>query len=258
MRAGPLFCALISITMAACSGVTFTVPRPGTGQGDSSAAGPGADADTPDERTAARPSQRQAAARDKGGARPKDASGSKEDRAVQAALEKVRADHTAYKIRPGDLLEISVFQEPDLNRKVRVGPDGSITLPLAGKVEVGSMDTQKAEASVAQALQKYLVSPQVTVFVAEYSTSLVYILGEVKAPGSYPIPGETPMTVLEAITLAGGFTQYAAQERTRVIRNAEGKSETLHVDVRQITKGDKSKDMQLKPNDVIFVPESFF
>jgi polysaccharide export outer membrane protein len=182
----------------------------------------------------------------------------KEDQAIQAALAKVRSGKAGYKVRPGDLIEISVFQEKDLDRKLRVGPDGIITYPLAGKVTVGGLDVPAAEAALAASLEKYLIKPQVSIFVSEYSSSLVHILGEVRSPGSFPIPGDRAMTLLEAISQAGGFTQYASQERTRVIRELDGKTQTFNVNVRAITSGNKELDMKLEPNDVIFVPESFF
>ena len=146
-----------------------------------------------------------------------------------------------------------------MDRKVRVSPDGVITFPLAGSVKVGGLDVPHAEAALTEQLKKYLINPQVSVFIKEYGNKIIYVLGEVQRPGSYPIPTEARLSVLEAVTLAGGFTQYAAQDRTRIIRKKSGKSETLTVEVSAITKrGDKSQDLSLEPNDVVFVPESLF
>lgn len=251
---------LLSLSLAACSGVTFSIPRPEAGAAQGGTPFPGSNTQGPAGQAKPSfvpPSDPNPEAKEEARKTPSTPN-PKEDQAILAALAKVRSGKAGYKVRPGDLLEISVFQEKDLDRKLRVGPDGVITYPLAGKVAVGGLDTPAAEAALAVALQKYLINPQVSIFVSEYSSSLVYILGEVRAPGSFPIPGDRPMTVLEAITQAGGFTQYAAQERTRVIRNVEGRSETLNVNVRAITTGDKNLDIKLEPNDVIFVPESFF
>ncbi len=185
--------------------------------------------------------------------------GKTEEAAVESALRLVQSGTVAYRIGPADLLEITVYQEGDLERKVRVAPDGTITLPLAGSVKVGGLDTAGAENAITEKLRRYLMAPQVSVFIKEYGAKLVYILGEVKHPGSYPLPSETPMSVLEAVTLAGGFTAYAAMDRPRVIRSIDGRHENHFIEISKITKdGDRTKDMLLKPNDVIFIPESFF
>ncbi|MBI5210925.1 MAG: polysaccharide biosynthesis/export family protein [Elusimicrobia bacterium] len=254
-RLKPSLTLLVALCLGlqGCAGVRFTIPKPEREDPAGSAAADSPAADGRDKRPSKPASPAPGKAVIPAGRAP-----TKEEAAIQAALEKVRAGNAGYKVRPGDLLEISVFQEGDLNRKVRVGADGMITLPLAGKVALDGLDIQAAEAAVGDALKKYLVNPQVSVFVAERSSSLVYILGEVKSPGSYPVPGDRPITVLEAVVLAGGFTQYAAQDRTRVIRNVEGRSEAFQISITAITAGDKSKDMALEPNDVIFVPESFF
>lgn len=182
-----------------------------------------------------------------------------EDAAVESALRLVQTGTVAYKIGPGDLLEISVYQEKDLDRRVRVSPDGTVSLPLAGPIKVGGLDTAGAEQAITEKLRRFLVTPQVSVFIKDYGAKLIYILGEVKSPGSYPLPSESPMSVLEAVTLAGGFTPYAAMDRTRVIRSVDGRPESHFIEISAITKGgDRTKDMILKPNDVIFIPESFF
>ncbi|MFA6029290.1 MAG: polysaccharide biosynthesis/export family protein [Elusimicrobiota bacterium] len=182
-----------------------------------------------------------------------------EEAALKNALQFVQQKQTSYRVGPADLLEITVYQEKDLDRKVRVSPEGGITLPLAGAVKVAGLTVAEAEAAVLAKLKRYLVDPQVSVFIQEYGNKQVYVLGEVKNPGSYPLPTEAPLTVLEAVTLAGGFTPYAAVDRTRIVRNVNGRSETLLIEITAITKrGDKSKDLRLQPNDVVIIPESLF
>ncbi|MBI5625242.1 MAG: polysaccharide export protein [Elusimicrobia bacterium] len=262
MRVPRAFAVLLfSLALSACAGVSVTIPRSDARGGPSFQGGKGPAGMPPAPVSSSAPDSAPAAAETlskPAQAAKADGTATKEELAIQAALAKVRSGKAGYKVRPGDLIEISVFQEKDLDRKLRVGPDGLITYPLAGKVTVGGLDVPAAEAELATALQKYLINPQVSIFVSEYSSSLVHILGEVRSPGSYPIPGDRPMTVLEAISQAGGFTQYASQERTRVIREADGKPQTFNVNVRAITAGSKELDMKLEPNDVIFVPESFF
>lgn len=190
---------------------------------------------------------------------PKAGSPAKEDAALASVLEAVEKDRSSYRIGPADLLEVSVYQEKDLERKVRVSPDGVITMPLAGSVKVAGLGVVEAEQALTDRLKRFLISPQVSIFIAEYGNKQVYVLGEVAKPGSYPLPTEAGLTVIEAITLAGGFSQYAAPDKTRIIRKKPGGSSNIPIDISAVTKrGDKSKDLQLEPNDVVYVPESVF
>lgn len=186
-----------------------------------------------------------------------------EQAALATLLQSVKAPKTTkenYKIGPSDLLEITVFREVELNRSIRVNQDGEISFPFIGTIKVGGKSVIEAEKTIAAGLSEYLKQPQVTIFVKEYSARQIYVLGEVKAPGAFPLPREASLTVLEAISIAGGFTPVAAQDRTRVIRTGEdGKPQNFIISVSAITKnGEKDKDMPLTPNDVVFVPQSFF
>jgi len=147
-----------------------------------------------------------------------------------------------YKIQPGDLIEITVYKEADMNRTARISGNGTITFPLAGVLKLSELAVPEAESLLAERLSEFLVKPQVTVLIKEYGNKQVYVLGEVKKPGSIQIPAERRLTILEAITMAGGFTELAAQDRTKVLRGA----------------GDKTADIYLEPNDTVYVPQSFF
>lgn len=186
-----------------------------------------------------------------------------EQAALSSLMKSVQTPKLAkenYQIAPSDLIEITVFREEELNRAVRVNQDGEVSFPLVGTVKVGGMSVIAAEKSIASKLADYLKNPQVTIFVKEYSARQIYVLGEVKNPGAFPLPTESLLSVLEAISLAGGFTPVAAQDRTRVIRNAaDGSTNNITIPVSAITKsGDKSKDLPLQTNDVVFVPQSLF
>ena len=182
-----------------------------------------------------------------------------EQRILQTALDFKSRSQLNYKIQPGDLLEITVFKEADMNRIVRVSGNGTLTYPLAGNVKIADLTVPEAEALLAEKLSEFLVKPQVTAFIKEYSNKQIYVLGEVKKPGSIALPAERRLTVLEAITLAGGFTDLAAPDRTKVLRNAAGQNQSIQVEISRITKqGDKSADIYLEPNDTVFIPQSFF
>ena len=177
---------------------------------------------------------------------------------VVQSLAQVRAPN-AYHLQPGDLLEIQVFMEDDMQRTLRVSGGGSVTFPLVGNVPVAGYTVAEAEEQLANALKTYLKNPQVSILIKEYGNKTVYVLGQVSKPAAIQIPPEKELTVLEAITSVGGFTDVAATSQVRVLRMEGGRQKTIDVDVTQITKqGNKAMDIPLMPGDVVFVPQSMF
>lgn len=164
--------------------------------------------------------------------------------------------HQDYRIGIGDLLEIEVYDEPDLTREVRVLTDGRISLPLLGSISAADRTVSELQGEIDRLLgEKYLVNPQVTVFVKEFSS--IFVFGEVKSPGSFPLTGR--MTVFEAITLAGGFTEVANPEKVKIIRMQDGSQISFEVNIKNMTrKGDVLEDRELRANDRVIVPRSFF
>ncbi|MFH2201738.1 MAG: polysaccharide biosynthesis/export family protein [Elusimicrobiota bacterium] len=179
---------------------------------------------------------------------------------LSTILQSVKQSKASYKISPVDLLEITVYREESMDRTVRVGQKGLISFPLAGEIQVGGLSTIEAERLIAEKLSEFFVDPQITVFIKEYSNKQIYVLGEVKSPGAFDLPTEKRMTVLEAISKAGGFSPVAAKDRTKVIRaTPDGKNISITIEVSAITsRGEKDKDIPLEPNDVIHIPQSFF
>ncbi len=164
-----------------------------------------------------------------------------------------------YILQPGDLVEIQVFMEDDMKRTLRIATNGAITYPLIGNIKISGYSVSEAENILSSALQKYIKNPQVSMLIQEYGNKTVYVLGQVSKPAAIQIPPEKPLTVLEAITSVGGFTDIAAVSRVRVLRMENGKQISIDVDVTQITKqGNKALDIALKPGDVVFVPQSIF
>lgn len=175
---------------------------------------------------------------------------------VRAPVPVPAASAGNYKIGVGDLLQIEVYDEADLTKEVRVLIDGNISFPLLGSVRaLGLSVTQLENEITARLKEKYLVNPQVTVFVKEFSN--IYVFGEVKKPGSFPIYNR--MTAFEAVTLAGGFTEVANTTKVKVIRQKDGQEVVFEINIDKITKkGDSSEDLELQANDRVIVPRSFF
>ena len=167
-----------------------------------------------------------------------------------------QSENQSYQIGIGDLIQIEVYDEPDLTKEVRILTDGYISFPLLGSLKAAGLKVNELEQKLTRLLAaKYLVNPQVTVFVKEFSN--VFIFGEVRKPGSFPLLGK--MTVFEAITLAGGFTDVANTSKVKIIREKNGQEVTLIADIEQLTKkGDISQDVVLESNDRIIVSRSFF
>ena len=161
-----------------------------------------------------------------------------------------------YLISPHDVLDISVLGEEELSQIVRVSEKGSISFPLLGEVRASGYTPFQLEKRLEELLEKdYLVSPSVNITIREYST--IPVLGQVKKPGSYEIKGR--LTVTQAIALAGGLTKIASPNGTTVIRKLNGGEKTIAIPLKDILgDGDLSKDIPLKPRDLIWVPESFF
>lgn len=156
----------------------------------------------------------------------------------------------------GDTFEVRVFGEPDLTGTYRVGAEGTITFPLAGPIKVEGLEPQKVAAIIAERLREGILrNPQVSVLVKEQNSKKIYILGQVAKPGT--ITYTPSMSVVEAITMSGGFTPLAAKNDTTITRSDSGKKTIVRVPVESIGEG-RAKNVYLRPGDIISVPERLF
>jgi protein involved in polysaccharide export with SLBB domain len=156
----------------------------------------------------------------------------------------------------GDLLEVRVFEEADLSGPYRVSPGGTIDFPLCGKVKVEGLNGSSAADVLTRCLgEKYLKRPQVSVLVREYNSKKIFVFGEVQKPGTFPYDEE--MSVIQAITVAGGFGKLASKNDVAVTRIIDGKETKIRVRVADIGTG-REKNLKLQPGDIVFVPESLF
>ncbi|HJL06163.1 MAG TPA: polysaccharide biosynthesis/export family protein [Polyangiaceae bacterium LLY-WYZ-15_(1-7)] len=159
---------------------------------------------------------------------------------------------------PGDLFQVRVYGEEELSNRYRVAEDGTIDFPLVGRIEVAGLEPPAVSDLVAARLRQgeILLAPQVSVLVEEYNSKRISVIGAVAQPGSFPMTNG--MTVVEAITSAGGFTNLADQNGTVLTRrNEEGELERYRVPVKRITEG-RSSDVPMQNGDIIYVPERVF
>jgi polysaccharide biosynthesis/export protein len=171
-----------------------------------------------------------------------------------------------YIIALTDRLRVSVFQEEDLSTISRVDSKGRVNLPLVGPVSIVGMNVEQAEETIQRAYQekRFLRSPQITITVEEYASREVIVQGEVVSPGRIPLPIESGMSVLDAITKAGGLTDLAKGQAVTVTRTMpDGTKEVSTVDVKNALLGRKStsdikSSMLLLPDDIVYVPMSIF
>jgi len=164
--------------------------------------------------------------------------------------------HASDALGPGDLVEIRVFQEADLTGTWRVSVDGKIDYPLCGKVEIVGKTTGAVADLLAACLARgYVRNPQVTVLVREFNSKKVYVFGEVQRPGTFAF--EEKMNIIQAITLAGGFSKVAARNQVNVTRVVNGEEKKVRVPVEDIGRGTE-RNFLLQPGDIVFVPESMF
>jgi len=157
----------------------------------------------------------------------------------------------------GDSFEVRVFGEQDLTGLYKVGSEGNINFPLIGVLHVDGLDAQAIAKLIADKLRddRILRDPQVTVLIKDQTSKKIYILGQVGHPGTFTY---TPsMSVVEAITVAGGFTGLAAKNDTTITRSDKGKKTIVRVPVADIGEG-KAQNVYLRPGDIISVPERIF
>ena len=172
----------------------------------------------------------------------------------------------SYRLRPGDVLDVSVWQDPKLNRQIVVSPDGLVAFPLAGRFKAGGLTTAAVEATLRSKLQKqfstelditvsYVQSEKRELKEAKTEEWTIYVTGEVNKPGSFVVSKEAP-TVLQAIALSGGLGPFAAARRITVRRTVNSEEMVFPFDYKRYSKGqDTGGNITLQDGDVVVVPE---
>jgi polysaccharide export outer membrane protein len=160
---------------------------------------------------------------------------------------------TEYLIGPEDVLEISVWKEEGLEREVLVRPDGKLSFPLAGDVRAAGRTPEQVQTEITERIQRYIPDPVVTVTVKTIGGNKIYVIGEVKNPGSYVIGRY--VDVIQALTLAGGLTPFARENSIKVLRREGTKEIVVSFEYAEVKKGRRlEQNIFLKGGDVVVVP----
>jgi polysaccharide biosynthesis/export protein len=158
-----------------------------------------------------------------------------------------------YIIGADDVLSIDVWKEPEISRTIPVRPDGKISLPLLNDVRAAGLGPTQLAAQIQEQLRKILVNPQVTVIVTQINSQRIYLLGEVTRGGTYPLLPN--MTVLQALSSAGSFTQFANLKKIYILRFENGQQVMLPFQYKEVVSGHKpEQNIHLKAGDTIIVP----
>ena len=158
----------------------------------------------------------------------------------------------AYQIGPEDLLDISVWKNVELSRTVPVRPDGNVSLPLVNDIHAAGLTPSELRDQITTRLAEYIPAPEVSVMVREVHSRKVAVVGAVKMPGRYDI--KSPMTVLEAIALAQGLTDFASRDRIVILRQVNGKATRIPFNYRKIADGSEQENFFVRAGDIVVVP----
>jgi polysaccharide biosynthesis/export protein len=173
--------------------------------------------------------------------------------AAKDAAQKPAAQDPNYVIGAQDVLDISVWKEAELTRTVPVRPDGKISMPLLNDVQAAGLTPLQLAEQITTSLKKYVTDPQVTVIVAQINSQRVYIMGEVLRAGAYPLLPQ--MTVLQGLSSAGGFTQFANLKKIYMFRMENGKQVKYPFNYKEVIDGKRpDENVVLKAGDTIVVP----
>ena len=156
-----------------------------------------------------------------------------------------------YRLTAGDKLRIDVYKDATLSQSLQIRPDGKVTLPLVGDVAAAGRTSVELRDAISASLKEYITSPVVTVIVTETSPQVVYVTGEVNKPGALTLTGQ--MSILQALAMAGGFTDFADKKNILIKRKSARGMETLKFNYKDALDDDKKEPLQLRAGDTVVV-----
>ena len=163
------------------------------------------------------------------------------------------AESESYRLQPGDVVQISVWKEPDLQAEVLVRPDGGLSFPLAGEQIAAGRTVEELRRAIDEKLRKYIPDPVVTVTVRVIGGNRIYIVGKVNRPGEFPF--SRPLDVMQSLALAGGATPYAGLNDIRILRRENGRQIAIPFRYEDVAGGRKlEQNVVLQSGDTVVVP----
>ena len=156
-----------------------------------------------------------------------------------------------YRLAAGDKLRIEVYKDAQLSQSLQIRPDGKITLPLVGDVAAAGHTSVELRDAISASLKEYITNPVVTVIVTEASPQVVYVTGEVNKPGALTLAGQ--MSILQALAMAGGFTDFADKKNILIKRRTAKGMETLKFNYKNALADDTKEPLQLQAGDTVVV-----
>lgn len=163
------------------------------------------------------------------------------------------AEPEPYRIQPGDVLIVSVWKQTDLQSEVLVRPDGGMSLPLVGDLQAAGNSVDDVRKIVDERLRKFIPDPSVTIAVKQIGGNRIYVIGKVNRPGEFTF--SKPLDVMQALSLAGGTTSFAALDDIQILRREEGRQTSLHFRYGEVERGRKlEQNILLKSGDTVVVP----
>jgi polysaccharide biosynthesis/export protein len=157
-----------------------------------------------------------------------------------------------YRLGAGDKLRIEVYKDAQLSQSVQIRPDGKITLPLVGDLEATNRTPIELRDAITKSLKEYMTNPVVTVIVVEATAATAYVMGEVNHPGAVNL--QAPITILQALALAGGLKDFADAKNIKIIRKTPTGLQTIAFNYKDAVKSTRAP-IYLRPGDTVVVPD---
>jgi len=174
----------------------------------------------------------------------------------QSVIEAAKAqvvDVDNYLLGPEDAIEISVWKEPELTKQLIIRPDGKISYPLIGEIQAAGRTVKELREEISKRLEKFVTDAQVTVLLLKAQHYKIYVVGKVQKPGEF-VAGR-PVTVMQALAMAGGLTPFASPGRIVILRKSGDKEQTLPFNYKEVSRGrNLEQNRVLLPGDVVVVP----
>jgi len=172
---------------------------------------------------------------------------------VEAQAAAAQIVEEKYQLGPEDVIEISVWKEPDLTKQIAIRPDGKISYPLIGEVQAAGKTVKELREEISKRLEKFVTDAQVTVILLKTQYYKIYVVGKVNKPGEFLVG--RPANVMQALAMAGGLNPFASPSRIVILRRIGDKEQTLPFDYKAVSRGEfLNQNITLLPGDVVVVP----